>query len=144
MGPNGANTEGIYNQLLGGSIGKGAYDMNGTRNTTFMGERNVGPFPEAMRYAWSHVRIDAAHNLGLNLLPSPEEWGKLGSLAMETTSDVGNRGAAKRPRLAVMVTVDNLSQVDNEQGRPSQDHPTTQEWREAMAETIDEARRKYA
>jgi hypothetical protein len=31
-----------------------------------------------MRYAWSHVRLDAAHNLGLNLLSTPEEWGKLG------------------------------------------------------------------
>ena len=66
----------------------------------FLGAKNVGPFPEAMRYVWSHARLDAAHSLGLNLLSTPEEWGKLGSLAMKNPADVRNKGAAERPRVA--------------------------------------------
>ena len=98
-GPNGEKTEDIYNGLLAGAIGRGACDTNGTRNATFLGASDVGPLPKAMRYAWSHVMLESAHNLGLNLLSTPEEWGKLGSLAMKNPADVRIRGAAERPRL---------------------------------------------
>ena len=53
-----------------------------------------------MMYAWSHAKLDAAHNLRLNLLSTPEEWVKLGSLAMEKLANVKNRGAAHRIRVS--------------------------------------------
>jgi hypothetical protein len=94
-GPNSEKTEGIYNGLLAEAVARGAYDANGARNATFLGASNAGPYPQAMRYAWSHIRLDAAHNRGLNLMSAPEEWGKLGSLAMETPADVRNRELRK-------------------------------------------------
>jgi hypothetical protein len=51
-----------------------------------------------MHYAWSHTRLDAAHNIGLTLLSSAKEWGKLGPLAKETPADVRGPGAAERRR----------------------------------------------
>ena len=51
-----------------------------------------------MQYAWRHARLDAAHNLGLALLSSPDEWGKRGPLANETPAKMRNRGAAERKR----------------------------------------------
>ena len=98
-GPNGEKTEGIYNDLLKEAIEKGAYDQGGTRNEGFLAANNVGPYPKAMMYAWSHGKLDATHNLGLNLLSTPEEWEKLGSLAMETPANAKNKGAAERIRV---------------------------------------------
>ena len=124
-GPNGEKYEGIYSKLLSGAIGEEAYDVNKTRNANFLGAKNVRPFPEAMRYAWSHAMLDAAHNLGLNLLSAPEEWGKLGPLAMDTPADVRIIGAAERPRLTSATPGDNTSQASNVPGRAEHDQPTT-------------------
>ena len=35
---------------------------------------------------------------------------------------------------------DHANQADNEQSRPNQDHPTTQEWRDVVSEAIAEAK----
>ena len=40
--------------------------------------------------------MGAAHDIGLTLLSSTEEWRKLGPLANETPADVWNLGAAER------------------------------------------------
>ena len=42
--------------------------------------------------------MDATHNLGLNLLSSPDKWGKLGPLANETHVEVRKRGATEMRR----------------------------------------------
>jgi len=154
--PNGEKTEGIYNGLLTEAIGKGAYDHNGTRNAAFLKAKNVCPFPEGMRYACSHVGLDATNNPGLNRLWASEEWRKLGALAKKTPTDVMNRGAAERTRIVGVETGNDTNgaryeQVPSRDGqgrqtratmeamREDQGQQTTKEWRDAMAEAIAEA-----
>jgi hypothetical protein len=95
IGPSGEVTEGIHNNILTNAIGRGAYDQNGHKNAGFLAPTDVGPYPSAMQYAWSHTRLDAAHNIGLALLSSAEKWGKLGPLASETP---GGGGKEKEQR----------------------------------------------
>jgi len=97
-GPNGEETEGIYSNVLTNSIGMGVYDQNGHMNTRFLHATTLGPYPREIQYAWRHARLDAAHNIGLTLLSSADERGKLGPLASETPADVRIRGAAERKR----------------------------------------------
>ncbi len=101
-----------------GGTRKGAYDPNGARNAVFLKAKNVGPFPEAMRYARSHVSLDAAHNLGLKKLSTLEEWGNLGALAMETSTDVRNRGAGEMMWIAGVEMGGNTRGKRNERAQP--------------------------
>ena len=100
-GSNGEETEGIYIGISTSAIGRGAYDRSGHINVGFLKARDVGPYPREMQYAWSHTRLNATHNIGLTLLSSADEWGKLGPLANETPADVRSRGAAERRRNGV-------------------------------------------
>ena len=74
------------------------YDQEGHMNSGCLQATDMGPYPREVQYAWRHASLDATHNLGLNLLSSPDEWGKLGPLANETPAEVRNRGAAERKR----------------------------------------------
>jgi hypothetical protein len=150
-------TDGIYNKFLAEAIGRGAYDLNGVRNARFLTTTDVGPYPKAMQDAWSHARLDASHNVGLILLSTTDEWGKLGSHAMETPVGIKNRGATERIRGKVVEDDIDRHSKERTEGRhrghgasrvpgyatTSANHkdevrPTSQERREAMAQAIAE------
>ena len=60
--------------------------------------RNIGPYPEAVRKAWKHIKTEAMQNHGLREGSEQEEWLRLGPLAEPTPANAKNRGAAKRRR----------------------------------------------
>ena len=92
-GPNGELTTRVYSRQLTDYIGRGAYDAEGQRKTRFVRAANMGPFPIAMQSAWQYMRLEPAHNHGLTLASSAEDWGRLGPLAEPTPPATRNRGA---------------------------------------------------
>ena len=40
-------------------MGKGAYDADGQRHGKFLEAENIGPFLEAAKEAWTHIRKEA-------------------------------------------------------------------------------------
>ena len=97
-GPDEERTEGIYNEILATAIGRGAYDQSVVRNAKFLTTTDIGPYPKAAQYAWSHVERDPAHNVLLTLLSTTDGWGKLGPLSMEIPADIRNIGTSERIR----------------------------------------------
>ena len=61
-----------------------------------MRARNIGPFPEAVGKAWTHIKTEAMQNHGLREGSEQEEWQKLGPLKEPTPAKTKNRGAANR------------------------------------------------
>ena len=87
---------GYYSEQLTGEIGRGAYDQEGHGNEQFLRARNIGPFPESIGKAWTHIRTEVMQNHGLREGSEQEEWQRLGPLAQPTPANTKNRGAAHR------------------------------------------------
>ncbi len=62
---NGEQMPGYYSEELTVAIGRGAYDPEGHRNEHFLRARNIGPYPEAVRKAWTHIMTEAMQNYEL-------------------------------------------------------------------------------
>ena len=95
---NGEEMPGYLSEQLTGALGKGAYDANGHKNGKFLEAENIGPFPEATREAWTHIRKEAMENYGLTDISDQEDCGKLGSLTESTLANAKNMGATNRRR----------------------------------------------
>jgi hypothetical protein len=83
---------------MSGVIGQGVYNAGGQKNAGFLQADNVGPFPAAMQGALQYARLEAAHNHGLTVASSPEEWGSLGPLAGPTPTAARNKKSTKRKK----------------------------------------------
>ncbi len=83
---------GYYADQLTEAMGRGGYDDEGNINEKFMGADNIGPFPNASREAWTHIRKEAMDNYGLTERSEQEEWAKLGPLAEPTPANAKKTG----------------------------------------------------
>jgi hypothetical protein len=81
-----------------GTIGEGAYDTEGHRNTTFLEAKMVGAYPREMQQAWTKIRNEAIANYGIEGEEGAEQWDILGPLAETTPAMARNIGAAGRRR----------------------------------------------
>ncbi len=95
---NGEVQNGYYTKQLQTEIGEGDYKHDGHKNRRSLETSRLGPYPAACKHAWEHLRLDTTCNYGLNLLSTPEEWGKLGPLAQTTPADVKNRVTTERKK----------------------------------------------
>jgi hypothetical protein len=87
---------GYYSEQITGEIGRGAYDHEGHGNEQFLRKRNIGPYPEAVGKAWTHIKTEAMQNHGMREGSEQEEWQKLGPLKEPIPANAKNRGATNR------------------------------------------------
>jgi hypothetical protein len=116
--------------------------------------RNIGPYPEAVRKAWTHIKAEAMQNYGLREGSKHEEWGRLGPLAEPTPANAKNKGEANRrsrrrdeQRETGRSGEESREReeqegYDEQGGRVDNEAMETQEAREAMAEAIREMERE--
>jgi len=101
---NGEITKGIHSDQITAVIGEGEIDEAGHRNTQFLEDTRVGPYPREMQKAWDALRDEAADNYGFQEgFQKDEARERMGLLAEPTLVVVKNRGAAERKKARRMV-----------------------------------------
>ncbi len=74
---NGEHMPGYYAEQLTEEIGRGAFDQDGHRNEQFLRAGNIGPYPEALKEAWTTLRQEAMQNYNLREGSEQEVWGRM-------------------------------------------------------------------
>jgi len=79
-------------------IGRRAYDNEEHRKEQFLDAKDVGPYLDSCRNAWTSAREEAMMNLRFGDDPEQEGWEKLGLMAYPTPANAKYRRAADRKK----------------------------------------------